>query len=183
MKITTKTRAAQKSGKPKSAKTDGELRLFPDKGPHHLLDNTAFLVMDIGRLYRSIFDSKMQRLGLSRQEWLLMLYLCFFDGRTQQELADIMDVDKGAMAKLISKLEGKKFIRRVANGVDARQKRIYFTEEAKPFAAQLDGASVQLVGESVRALKAAEIVALHRQLRTLRVTLMSVSKNLIFTPP
>jgi MarR family transcriptional regulator for hemolysin len=155
-------------------------KAFADKRPEDLLDNTIFLIMDIGRLYRAIFDTKMERMGLTRAEWWLLAHLCYFDGSTQQELCDIMDIDKGGMAKLISKLEDKGLIRRESDSADARQKRIYFTAGALPLATMVDQASVQTGSASVAALKQAEVATLHRLLRTLRESLLSERRNSAF---
>lgn len=157
-----------------------ELRALPDKHPEDLLDNTLFLVMDIGRLYRSVFDTQMERFGLKRAEWWLIAHLCFFDGCTQQELADIMDVDKGGLAKLISRLEERGLIRRMPDPADSRQKRLYFAADAKASAVEIDEASVQLAAESLMGLKLAEVKEMNRLLRSLRLSLLSIRQRVPF---
>jgi DNA-binding MarR family transcriptional regulator len=145
--------------------------------PDDLLDNTAFLITDVGRLMRRRFDRKMERFGLPRPEWYLLAHLCFFDGSTQQELADAMDVTKGGMAKLVSKLEEKELIRREGEARDGRAtKRVYLTDKGWALSLKVDAESIRTVTESVAGLAPDQTAQLHELLRTIRQGLLQSGK-------
>lgn len=146
--------------------------------PDDLLDNTAFLITDVGRLMRRRFDHKMERFGLPRSEWYLLAHLCFFDGSTQQELADAMDVTKGGMAKLVGKLEEKDMIRREGEARDGRAtKRVYLTDKGWALALKVDAESVRTVAETVTPLAPQQTAQLHELLRIVRLGLIRGSKK------
>ena len=140
--------------------------------PHRqqdLLDNTAFLVMDVGRLLRRRFDVPMGALGLDRLEWYLVAHLCFFEGSTQQELADVLDVTKGGLAKAIDRLEHKGLVERRGANLNGRAtKGIYLTEKGRPLALQVDAISVDTVSAMVAPLSPAQVRQLNELLTVLR---------------
>lgn len=143
-------------------------RAKPSKRPEELLDNPAFLATDVARLYRTTFDARMKGLGLGRAEWWLLSFLCYFEGSTQQTLAEVMDITKGGMGKLIDRLERDDLVQRSADGIDRRSKRVFLTELSRPLAAQVDAHSEQVVADSLASLSAAEIATLKRLLLKLR---------------
>jgi MarR family transcriptional regulator for hemolysin len=138
------------------------------KRPQDLLDNPAFLITDVARLYRTTFDARMKGLGLERSEWWLLSFLVYFEGCTQQELAEVMDLTKGGMGKLIDRLEREGFVLRTAHSGDRRAKRIVLTDRSRPLAAAVDAHSEQVVAESLSPLSADEVSTLMRLLAKLR---------------
>jgi DNA-binding MarR family transcriptional regulator len=144
----------------------------------HLLNNIGFLVMEIGRLFRVNFDQRMRRLGLSRSEWWLLAHLWYFEGMTQQQLADLLDMTKGGLAKLIARLESKGVIERRAETRGGRAtKQIYFTPVGKTLGSKLDKGARQLVQEAEAPLRGDEVVTLHELLRCVRQTLLAHGRN------
>lgn len=140
--------------------------------PSDLLDNTAYLVMDLGRLYRKLADTAMRPLGLNRSEWWLITHLWFFEGCTQQALADVLDMDKAGLAKLLDRLEQRHIIERRTDDQDARQRRIHFGSAGREIAQRVDDAAVISVGASLKLFKPVEIAALNGLLRRLRDSMM-----------
>lgn len=141
--------------------------------PADLLDNTIYLVMDIGRLYRRQFDAQMRPMNLNRSEWWLITHLWFFEDCTQQELADILDMDKAGLAKLLDRLARKGIITRDVDARDARQRRIRFSDQARGLAQQVDAAAVRTASDSVQDFKPIELAALHGLMRRLRASLLA----------
>lgn len=138
-----------------------------------LNSNIAFLVMDIGRLLRVNFDQRMRRLGLTRSEWWLVAHLCYFEGISQQELADVLDMTKGGLAKLIARLESKGIIERRGAIQDGRAtKKVFFTAAGRPLGHKVDKGARQLVQESESPLRPEQAETLHELLRSVRQTLL-----------
>ncbi len=144
----------------------------PDN-PGQLLNNIGFLVMEIGRLFRVNFDRRMRRLGLTRSEWWLLAHLWFFEGMTQQQLADFLDMTKGGLAKLIARLEDKGIIERRGETQRGRAtKRIYFTAAGRTLGSKVDKGARQLVQEAEAHLRGEQAATLHELLRSVRQTLL-----------
>jgi DNA-binding MarR family transcriptional regulator len=147
-------------------------------GPGHLLNNIGFLVMEIGRLLRVNFDQRMRRLGLTRSEWWLLAHLWFFEGMTQQQLADFLDMTKGGLAKLIARLEGKGIIERRGETQRGRAtKRVYFTTTGRTLGAKVDKGARQLVREAEAPLRADQVETLHELLRSVRQRLLPQDRD------
>jgi DNA-binding MarR family transcriptional regulator len=65
---------------------------------------------------------------LTYSEYVLVLNLYECEGRSQDEIAACMYVDKAVVTRLIASLEKKKFIYRRRDIQDQRIKRLYLTE-------------------------------------------------------
>lgn len=97
--------------------------------PHMI---ASFLMNDIARICRQLVDQQMRPLGLTRAQWYLLNYVFLYDGLSQQELADLIDLGKSNVAKQIHSLEEKGWVRRGPHERDGRSFRVYLTAEMKP---------------------------------------------------
>ena len=50
-------------------------------------NNIGFLIHDVARLMRNLFDKRMSELGLTRSQWWILNYLYFNEGINQSEFA------------------------------------------------------------------------------------------------
>jgi DNA-binding MarR family transcriptional regulator len=148
------------------------------RNPDELLNNTAFLVMDIGRLFRVTFDARMAAFGLSRSEWWLIAHLWFFEGFTQRELAAQLEMTKGGLAKLIARLEAKGIVERRGQTQAGRAtKRVFLTTSGKQLGLKVDDGARQLVHESESPLEHSQVTQLHNLLRLVRKTLLHTGET------
>ncbi len=93
----------------------------------------GFLMHDVSRLRRSVFDEFMKPLGVTRSQWWVLAYLSRHDGMIQSDLANVLELGKAALGGLIDRLEAGGFINRRADEFDRRVKRIFLS----PSGAQL----------------------------------------------
>jgi len=91
----------------------------------------GFVISDVARLLRTVFDRRVRRLGLTRAQWLVLTRLHRRPGASQSELADMMEVEKATAGRLIDRLEAKGWVVRRAQTGDRRVNRIYLTPEAE----------------------------------------------------
>jgi MarR family transcriptional regulator for hemolysin len=91
----------------------------------------GFLISDVARLMRTVFDRRVRKLGLTRAQWLLLTRLHRRPGASQSELADMMEVEKATAGRLIDRLEAKGWVERRAQAGDRRINRVYLTTEAE----------------------------------------------------
>ena len=89
----------------------------------------GFLMHDVSRLRRSVFDEFMKPMAMTRSQWWILAHLSRHDGMIQSDLANVLDIGKAALGGLIDRLEASKFIERRADDNDRRVKRIYLTSK------------------------------------------------------
>ena len=94
--------------------------------------NFGFILHDVARLLRTTFDRRVRELGLTRSQWWVLTHLFRKEGLTQSELADVLELEKASLCRLLDRLESKGWVRREADGRDRRVKRIYLTEAVEP---------------------------------------------------
>ena len=94
--------------------------------------NFGFILNDVARLLRVTYDRRIKALGLTRSQWWVLTHLYRNDGTTQSELADVLEVEKATLGRLLDRLETNGWVRREADAHDRRAKRVYLTEEVEP---------------------------------------------------
>jgi DNA-binding MarR family transcriptional regulator len=93
--------------------------------------NFGFLVHDVARLMRVAYDRRARALGLTRSQWWVLNHLYFNQGITQSALADVLDIEKPTLGRLLDRLEAKGWVERRADPSDRRAKRIWLTGEVQ----------------------------------------------------
>jgi DNA-binding MarR family transcriptional regulator len=92
----------------------------------------GFLIHDVSRLLRKRFDRRAQRLGLTRAQWAVIAHLHRCEGVNQTTLADVMDVQKITLARLVDRLEQDGWVQRRPDPEDRRANRLYLTGKVAP---------------------------------------------------
>ena len=106
--------------------------------------NFGFILNDVARLLRTAFDRRVKSLGLTRSQWWVLNHLFRNDGVTQSELADILEVEKATLGRLLDRLEAKGWVRRESHAGDRRAKRVFLTEEIEPALKTMRAAAADL---------------------------------------
>ncbi|NYT23846.1 MarR family transcriptional regulator [Alcaligenaceae bacterium] len=89
----------------------------------------GFLMHDVSRLRRKVFDEVMKPYGVTRSQWWVMAYLSRHDGMSQSDLAEILEIGRAALGGLIDRLEAQGLVRRAASPHDRRTKLVFLTIE------------------------------------------------------
>jgi MarR family transcriptional regulator, transcriptional regulator for hemolysin len=97
----------------------------------------GYLIHDVSRLRRMMFDRALAPLGITRSQWWMLAFISRKDGLPQTQLANELDVGKVAVGALIDRLESSGFVIRQADPVDRRAKRVYLTKQARGFLEKL----------------------------------------------
>ena len=92
----------------------------------------GYLIHDVSRLRRMMFDRALAPLGITRSQWWVLLHVFRNDGVTQSELADILEIEKATLGRLVDRLESNGWLKRESDATDRRAKRIYLTEAVEP---------------------------------------------------
>ena len=93
--------------------------------------NFGFLLHDVSRLMRTVFDRRGRGLGLTRSQWWVLTMLYAKEGVTQSELADFMDLEKPTLGRLLDRMQAKHWIERRPDSLDRRVNRLYLTEKVQ----------------------------------------------------
>ena len=97
----------------------------------------GYLIHDVSRLRRMMFDRALAPLGITRSQWWVFAFISRKDGLPQTQLANELDVGKVAVGALIDRLESSGFVIRQADPVDRRVKRVYVTKQGRGFLEKL----------------------------------------------
>jgi MarR family transcriptional regulator for hemolysin len=97
----------------------------------------GYLIHDVSRLRRMMFDRDLAPLGITRSQWWVLAFISRKDGLPQTQLSNELDVGKVAVGALIDRLESSGFVIRQADPVDRRVKRVYVTKQARGFLEKL----------------------------------------------
>lgn len=89
----------------------------------------GFLVHDVSRLRKTVFDNALRPIGVTRSQWWVLANLSRHrgEGMMQTELAKLMDVGKVTLGGLIDRLEAGGLVKRMADPVDRRANRVVMT--------------------------------------------------------
>ncbi|MEG2984601.1 MAG: MarR family winged helix-turn-helix transcriptional regulator [Peptostreptococcaceae bacterium] len=88
----------------------------------------------ISQIHRkgNIFISKeLNVLGIGSGQVMFLLELYRGDGRSQEDLAEVLNIDKGTTARALKKLEDAEFIIRRKDEIDKRAYKVCLTDKGK----------------------------------------------------
>jgi DNA-binding MarR family transcriptional regulator len=100
-----------------------------DRGPP---ENVGFIIGDVSRMLRTVYDRRVEPLGLTRAQWRVLARLSRNEGCTQTELAAQLEIEKPTLGRLIDRLQANNWVERHADENDARTKRVFLTPRAQP---------------------------------------------------
>jgi MarR family transcriptional regulator, transcriptional regulator for hemolysin len=118
--------------------------------------NFGFILNDVARLLRTAFDRRVKSLGLTRSQWWVLNHLFRNDGVTQSELADILEIEKATLGRLLDRLEAKGWVRREGHADDRRAKRVFLTDEVEPALKAMRAAAADLRRDALSGLSTDE---------------------------
>ncbi len=135
---------------------------------------TGFLVHDVSRLRRTVFDQRVKALGITRSQWWVLANLSRHDGEApmQIELARLLDVGKVTLGGLIDRLEENGFVSRTPDKIDRRSKRVTMSAKGRALVGKMEGIATEMNGHIMRG------ISMQKQ-RELQEMLALMKKNLI----
>ncbi|HEX6143311.1 MAG TPA: MarR family transcriptional regulator [Geminicoccaceae bacterium] len=139
--------------------------------------NFGFLVHDVARLMRTVYDRRTRALGLTRSQWWVLNHLYINDGISQTELADLLDLEKPSLGRLLDRLEAKDWIERRPDGADRRIKRVHLTPRVAPVVRELRSLAAELRGDALEGVSEAERARFLATLLLIKDNLLRMSAN------
>lgn len=97
-----------------------------------------FLLYDVARLMRLRSDKRARLNGMTRAQWVILLWLDRRPGISQNELAGLVEVEPITVARLVDRLEARGLVERRHDPKDRRLRRLHVTEAARPHLTEID---------------------------------------------
>ena len=139
-----------------------------------LSDKTVFgfLVNDVTRMLRKIFDRRAVRFGMTRAQWRALKRISYSEGMRQNELAEQLEMEPIAIGRVIDRLEKAGFVERRADPADRRAWRLHLTARAHGVVDDMETISTELFRDAQKGISAADMKAV-------MATLSHMKQNLI----
>ena len=139
--------------------------------------------MLLARLLRTNFDRRVRDLGLTRSQWWVLTHLYREDGLTQTELADMMEIEKPSLGRLLDRLEAKNWIKRSNDPKDRRANRVYLTVNVKPMVREMRQHALAVRKQALAGLSEDQRELFVDTLLQLKENLQEPDTSAVNTPP
>jgi DNA-binding MarR family transcriptional regulator len=135
------------------------------------------LLGDTTALIRRVFDRRVRHLGFTRAQWKIACQMAIHDGLSQSELADIADIERAPLGKLLDRMEAAGWIERRDDPLDRRIRRVYRTNKLIAFMPELAKAGEVLMADILQALSREELTATIAALEKMKATLTALDSE------
>ena len=89
-----------------------------------------FLVHDVARLMRTEGDKRARAHGMTRAQWVILIWLNRWPGLSQKEVAELLEVEPITVARLVDRLETRGMVERRPDPADRRVWRLHLRPAA-----------------------------------------------------
>jgi DNA-binding MarR family transcriptional regulator len=114
-------------------------------------------------------DAKLAPLDLTAAQWAVVVYLAEDIASTPAELATLLDSDRGAMTRLIDRLESKSIICRKPHATDRRSVTLTLTETGRAAYPAIRPLIVEVLNDLLKGFEAEEVERLESYLQRILV--------------
>lgn len=140
-----------------------------------LENQLCFALYAASRAMTAMYRPKLDALGLTYPQYLVLLALWQRDGRSVGELCAALELDSGTLSPLLKRLEAAGFVQRRRSASDERRVDITLTEQGR----ELRGQACPIPSQSAErsGLTPVELDALRDTLRRLTVALTDHTRS------
>lgn len=137
----------------------------------------GYLVSDVGRMLRAIFDRRAREIGLSLAQAKAIIHVSRSEGINQAALANLLEVQPISLARLVDRMEAAGWIERRPDPTDRRARCLHLSEKAHPILEQIQILSGEIRGEALSGLSEEEQDTLMRLLKRVHANMSGGSKG------
>ncbi|WP_422035821.1 MarR family winged helix-turn-helix transcriptional regulator [Reyranella sp.] len=116
----------------------------------------GYVLSDVARLIRTVFDRRVRDIGLTRAQWLVLTRLYRRPGASQTELADMLEIDRASAGRMIDRMQKNGWVERHADSEDRRINRLFLTADARRAHKDMWAIAETTVDDALAPLSAAE---------------------------
>ena len=135
----------------------------------------AYLMQDVTRQMRTVFDRRATRFELTRAQWRALKTIRRNEGLSQAELADFLDMQPIPVGRVIDRLEKTGYIERRADPGDRRRWRLHLTAKAHAVVDEMEVIAAGLRDEALQGIERADFDTLLRVLGQIKHNLVAMS--------
>lgn len=128
----------------------------------------AFVLGDVARMLRTLFDQEARKFGMTRAQWGVLFRLERSEGLKQSELADLLEIQPITLTRLIDRLCDSGLIERKSDPADRRAKRLFLTPAARPLLNQLNKLISEIMGRILTGVDHAAVEAMTQHLAAIK---------------
>jgi DNA-binding MarR family transcriptional regulator len=119
---------------------------------------------DVARLMRTRFDRWARTYGMTRAQGVILARLARQPGMTQNEMAELCEVEPITVGRLVDRLEARGLLERRLDPADRRIRRLHLLPPAEPLLAEIKYYKKKLFDELTEGLDEATIETVTRAL-------------------
>ena len=127
-----------------------------------------YLMHELSRLISTHVDQHLAKAGVTHAQWWAMMHVFEHEGLTQTELAEVMQMGRASLGKLLERLEAKSWIERRPDASDSRVRRVFLRHAAVPLFAHMTAEGKALFKTFLAGISPAEEKRLLTGLRKIR---------------
>ena len=147
-------------------------------GKTYLVDRSyGYLMRRVQASLLRHIDTRFKPHELTALQWGPLLLLAQGKGDTAAALARALDIDTGAMTRMLDRLEAKQLIRRVRSAADRRINHLELTIEGKRLAAQVPDVISEVLNLHLQGFSATELKQLINFLERMHANGQSASAS------
>lgn len=135
-------------------------------------DDLLFLLHDVARLLRIDADRRARASGMTRAQWVTLIWLDRRPGLSQKELAELLEVEPITVARLVDRLEARGMVERRGDPTDRRIWRLHLSEAAGPELAVIARHRAEMAALVARGLSPRAIAAMTEDLARVKTTIL-----------
>ena len=135
----------------------------------------AYLMQDVTRQMRTVFDRRATRFALTRAQWRALKTIRRNEGLSQTELADFLDMQPIPVGRVVDRLEKTGYIERRADPGDRRRWRLHLTAKAHAVVDEMEVIAAGLRNEALQGIDTADFDTLLRVLGQIKNNLVAMS--------
>ena len=140
-------------------------------------EHVGFVIGDVSRMLRTVYDRRVEPLGLTRAQWRVLARISRHEGCTQTELAAELEIEKPTLGRLVDRLESNGWVKRHPDKQDARTKRVFLTQQAHPVLDEMYSLADDVLGAAISGLSKTQIVHLMESLLHVKSNLADLLNN------
>lgn len=127
-----------------------------------------YSIHELSRLISTHADKRMLRMGITHVQWWALMHVYEHEGLSQSALAELMQMGRASLGKLLERLEAKRWIERRDDECDSRVRRVYLRHEAVPIFRYMTEEGKALFKSFLAGISPAEEKRLLADIRTIR---------------
>ena len=131
----------------------------------------GYWLLQLSRVYRTRLQAELRRLGLYSGQDLLLLKLMDYDGQTQSELANRLNIQAATLTRMVDRMIKGGLVRRTIDPMDKRIARIYLAKKGSQLRKPLEKIWSQVEASCFESLSLEEHLLLRRLLMQTHQTL------------